>query len=335
MSSKKQVLSIILRRIIAFLAEFRYTKVSFENEIVRLLEQSPAYKSKNWQTTDRIYSACRRNLLRNPYWILGATRTLDVATKYFDHLKKHRTLTHLPFLDLGCGSINPFGVSTIFYLNGWNECWALDINPCNLKRATEALVDLLKQAILRPEQFAFLVDKETIRQRALGFNLLALEDGDLKNGLEGKHINYVLSDIGSFVEKLDTTRFGTICSNTVLEHFMQASDAFATLNTITANGGIHYHYIDFVDHRAYSNPEKYDWWSFLEQPRSEVDILCNKIRCSEMLGHIKKAGFNVLDWEHEEIDYPANLRRRLHDNWRDLSDKDLRTLRVSCMLSSE
>lgn len=323
-----------LQRSLQLFTSTRLGRIYFEQEVMNLVENSPKYRGKNWQVTDRIYSACRRNLFGNPYWIPGSLRTSDVATKYLTFLKKYEIRTDLPFLDLGCGAINPYGVSTLFYLNGWNQCWALDISPCNETRATEALADLIKDALVRPEKFAILVDPETIVSRARQFDLDALEKGDIRTGLGAVSINYLISDIAAFPKLLGGLRFGTICSHTVWEHFLQFDIALSTIKEICAPGGIHYHYIDFVDHKSYTNPERYDFWSFLTAPKNEHDPLCNKIRCSEMRELIENSGFGIAEWQPEEADYPAGLREQLHDDWKHLSDADLRTIRVSCVIKS-
>jgi SAM-dependent methyltransferase len=333
-SAIKTFLAKQLKTFLRLFTSTRLGKIYFDHEVVRLLENSPKYRDKNWQITDMIYSASRRNLIGNPFWIPGSVRTTDVVSKYFSYLKKHEVRTDLPFLDLGCGAIHPYGVSTLFYLNGWDQCWALDISPCNTKRATEALADLVKDVLLRPEDFAFVTDANTILERARKFDLRALDRGDIKAGLADVSINYLVSDIAELPKLLGNLRFGTICSHTVWEHFLQFDGALKTIREICAPGGVHYHYIDFVDHRAYTEPEKYDFWSFLTSARAAFDPLCNKIRCSEMLENIKGVGFEVLEWEPEEMDYPRNLREQLHDDWKYLTEDDLKAIRVSCVLRS-
>lgn len=334
---KAPVKKFLARRLEAALRGFTATRLGriyFNQEVVRLLENNPNYHEKNWQITDRIYSACRRNLIGNPYWIPGSTRTLGVATKYFDHLKKYQNRTDLPFLDLGCGAVHPYGISTIFFLNGWQNCWALDISPCNERRACEAQADLIRDVLVHPERFAFLVNAETVLERVRRFDLDALDRGDLKAGLGSVPINYLVSDIAALPGLLGETRFGTICSHTVWEHFLQFDVALKTIREICAPGGLHYQYIDFVDHRAYTHPEDYDFWSFLTEPRKAPDPLCNKIRCSEMKEYISKGGFEILEWIPEESDYPKDLRGRLHSDWKDSTEDDLRAIRVSCIFQS-
>ncbi len=334
MSSKLK--QFIVTLIVSALRRFTATRLGkaiFDAEMVRLLETSPKYQQKGWQAADMIYSACRRNLIRNPYWIPGPVRTLDVATKYLDYLKRHDFSTKFPFLDLGCGRFNPLGVSAIFYLNGWDECWALDIAPCDEKRAAEALADLLKEAILNPGRFAIVTDEESVSQRARRFNLTALENGDIRAGLGDISIQYVVSDITAFSKKDGGPKFGTVCSHTVVEHFMQLPEVLKALKELSVPECVQYHYIDFVDHRAYTEPDRYDFWSFLEIARSAHDPLCNKVRCSEMLGEIKTAGFNVLAWDPEEVDLPDGFRNRLHKDWIETSDHDLRTIMVSCVMT--
>ncbi len=222
----------------------------------------------------------------------------------------------------------------IFHLNGWNECWALDIEPYDSKRASEALADLLKDALANPNDYSFLANSDEIVNSARKFNIAALENGHLEEGLNGIDFHHVVTDIVEFQNRDEIPKFGTVCSHTVLEHLMDLQRAFESMKNISSDGAIHYHYIDFVDHRAYNSPEKYDWWSFLEVPRTVSDPISNKVRCSDMKLQIADASFEIITWIPELSECPFNIRNRIHESWNTISDEDLQSLRVNVVMKA-
>jgi len=330
----KQTIRYTFRTLLSTFRRNGFGKAVFDEEMLEILSNDQRYSNKQWQVTDKIFSICRRNLVNNEFWIPGVVRTVNVARKYFSYLSAHDYSKELPFLDLGCGVFNPFGVSSVFYLNGQKECWGLDQSGYDQNRAAEAILDLIMHAAIQPQdiQFSKIQDSQNIISRVEDFPIEAVRMGRFSKALMKMGLRNDVCDIREFNKKHPDILFGVVCSHTVLEHFLDTQECMRALKNLSAPEAIHYHYIDFVDHRGYTQPNKYDWWSFLEVDRAEQDTLCNKLRCSEFRNCLENAGFEIIKWEPETTELPAGLRRRLHSSWKDTSDEDLKTLRVSCVL---
>jgi hypothetical protein len=247
------------------------------------------YEGRSWEELDRVYTICRRQLRAMPDWRQSPARVHEVAREAFDAVSPHISLEDKVYCDLGCGGYHPYGVSTILYLNGARSTIALDLGDCDKRRAAEALSDLLLDCLSAPDRWHWPgIDRESFLQRAHQFGLKALGEGNLEEGLAGLPLKHIVTDIHNPI--LEEDSIDVMASRAVLEHFLDFGVAVGRMYALMRRGGVAYHHIDLVDHRAYTNSH-YHWWSFLAEGEDWSDGLVNRLRSCEIRPHFERAGF--------------------------------------------
>ncbi|NCD40860.1 MAG: methyltransferase domain-containing protein [Bacteroidia bacterium] len=236
------------------------------------------------------------------------------------------------YCDLGCGTYHPYGISTIFYLNGAVSTVGLDVEDADEIRAAEALYDLLIDCIAYPEKWCWEanMNRAEFVERARSFNLNALQNGQLRAGIGDLPLKHVVTDIHDPViakESIDI-----MSSRAVLEHFLDFGVAVDRLFALMRPGGVAYHHIDLADHRAYWRNSSYHRWSFLAENDDWSDNLTNRLRASEIRPYFEKTGFNVLKYEIIRKTMPKGFEQYLKGRFRSMSKDDLEALTVFCIL---
>lgn len=309
----------------------RFGKAVVDGCIIDLLTTDPRYQNKGWQIADQIFSITRRNLINNEFWIPGVKRTASVARKYYSFIKDFASISGAHILDLGCGVLNPYGIATIYTLNGAGHVTCLDIAGYDKQRISEATHDLLIHAKLFPDEVA--LDASTLNLVASNtkdINYMALRLGDL-SVIDQLGINHIVSDIRHVDTLTKPQLYNVIFSHTVLEHFFHTEECIKSLAHLSAPNAIHYHYIDFCDHRAYTRPDKFHNWSYLMEPKHVLDPLINKLRPSEYRKLLERCGLEILVWDLEFDAMPNHILDNVHADWRSLDSNDIRATRVNCV----
>jgi hypothetical protein len=286
---------------------------------------------RNWIALDRIFTACRRQLYKDEDWRYGPLRVRAVAREVFDALAGHTSLENKVYCDLGCGAEHPFGTSTVCYVNGASQAVAMDVNGTDPARAAEALYDLLTDCLASPQRWHWsTISPDQYLERIRAFNLQALRGGDLEAGLAQTPLRHIVSDITNAA--LAEGSLDLMSSRAVLEHFLDFGQAVHRMLSLLAPGGFAYHNIDLVDHRAYANPGKYHWWSFLAEDESWSDGLCNRLRSSEIRAQFESAGFEVLRYDCRRAQMPPGFRAQIKGRFAQMCDDDLATIGVDCVI---
>ncbi|MFQ5486282.1 MAG: methyltransferase domain-containing protein [Desulfobacterales bacterium] len=252
-------------------------------------------RDRPWEELDRLFTYCRRQLSAKPEWRYGPTRVHEVAKEGFDGVSKFTTLKNKVYCDLGCGNYHPFGVSAVMFLNGAGSTIALDLQDCDKHRAAEALADLLCDCCCTNRWNWTGVDKLDFLNKVQQFDIDALQEGRLEEGLAGLPLRRILTDIHNPI--LEENSIDIMTSRAVLEHFLNFGVAVERLFALMRKGGVACHHIDLVDHRAYVNPN-YHYWSFLAEDDAWSDGLVNRLRSCEIRPYFERAGFEILHYEN-------------------------------------
>ena len=237
------------------------------------------YKVRTWSELDRIYTFCRRQLNLKPDWRYGPARVHEVAKEGFDGISKYTTLQNKVYCDLGCGTCHPYGISAVMFLNGSSSTISIDLHGSNKQRAAEALADLLCDCCWPDRWNWSSVDKLDFLSRVQQFDMQALREGRLDDGLAGLPLRHILTDIHNPV--LEEESIDIMTSRAVLEHFLNFNVAVDRLFALMRKGGVACHVIDLVDHRAYISSD-YHFWSFLAEEEDWSDGLVNRLRSCEV-----------------------------------------------------
>jgi hypothetical protein len=289
------------------------------------------WRTKNWELFDPIYSASRRELYKMRLWRYGPLYVRACAKKIFDDLIQHTSIANKVYCELGCGEYHPYGVSSVMYMNGIEAATAIDLMDTDEKRAAEALHDLVLHCITHADDWHWgdLSRKEYL-ERAYSFDIKALSEGDLKAGVVDIPIKHIVANIYDLTIPLNS--IDIMSSWAVLEHLLDFELACNKLFSIMSPGGIAYHLIDLADHRGYRQPQKYHFWSFLGKDQRSYSSECNRLRCSEVLECFERTGFEVLCVHRMKEEMPKDFRQNLDCRFAEMSDEELNTIHMNCVL---
>jgi len=310
-------------------------KQKFE-QLVRGVLSRKILKKYNYLLLDSIYSETRRILYKNNNWRFGHDRTKIVVNEFMEYLNRHVDVRDKTYLDLGCGKHQPFGHSTIMYLNGAKKTIAFDLDKYDDdRRASEALYDLLAECALNRKKWMFsdsITEKEFL-DRIDSFESDELRFGNFLNGIKENPLSHIQGNI----ETIDfpDNSVDILTSKSVLEHFLNFEVAMKNCYRFMATNSFSFHSIDLVDHRVYGNEKKYDYWSFLTEGEEWTDNLCNRLRSSEIKAIFEKVGFEILEWDEKKHPLPQNLRKKLKGKFSKMTDEDLSVTGIKCILKKK
>ncbi len=238
------------------------------------------------------------------------------------------------FLDFGAGRANPIGFSVLMFLNGVDKCYCVDQSPfMNPRYAAKATYNMLSDIALHPQVYAIDPKRvETIRTRIGTIDVDALASGDLEIALQSlkNQIVFINSDIRDVA--IDRKGIDIVCSVSVLEHLDNIPEILLILRDLLSGDGVMAHFIDLRDHRARGRKadQGYHNWSFLTD---EVEtISTNRVRWSEYMKIFDEIGLVLSKLEKVKEDPPSDLRSQLRKDFKYLTDDDLSTIRVKCIL---
>jgi SAM-dependent methyltransferase len=123
-------------------------------------------------------------------------------------------------------------------------------------------------------------------------------------------------------------RFDVVFSNAVLEHVEDLEATVRNLAAVTVRGGHGFHQVDFRDHRDFSRPLEYLTISRDDYQTVRHEAFCEwgcQWRVSTVSNAFAAAGFTQTAYPNLFADpaYLDDLRPRLHDDFRTVSEADL------------
>jgi hypothetical protein len=292
-----------------------------------------ALSDHHWQGLEPIYISARRSLHRSKKWRYGPLFVRDSTKPMFDKLAEYGVSVEAKtYCDMGCGAHHPYGASSVMYVNGASACVATDIQATDRVRAAEALHDLVQDFLVNPDRWHWSgAPRSEFLARARQFDLDKLRDGDLAGGTASVPITHYVTSI--YTPSIPLGTIDVMSSRAVLEHFLDFDLASQNLNRLMAPGSVAYHEIDLVDHRAYNSLD-FHWWSFLSEDEKWTDGVCNRLRFSELRNRLEVAGFQIRDYQALKKEaMPAGFRARLAGRFAAMSDDELNSLRVGCLIA--
>lgn len=158
---------------------------------------------------------------------------------------------------------------------------------------------------------------------ALVSDMKAVSDGDWI-----PDIRYAVQPLARFAESVEAERFDLIYSQAAIEHIWDIEAFWTTIVGLTETGGRHSHRIDLADHgRRETNYIEMLEWSPLAYwlTMRFVPGAINRWRASMHLDFIQRQGMKVESVQREIRPALPIPRSRIHAEFRDLADSDLRT----------
>jgi len=230
-------------------------------------------------------------------------------------------------LDIGCGSINPYGVLFLLLMIGAKRGVAIDLDEIqDLPQAVRSLADCGAMMLMDPKGLVgdYPISRSQILQNIATFNLGLLQAGN-PSGIDEDRLCFKRESV--FDLSLRDSEADLIISNSFLEHVPQVDKAVAALARVTRKGGFGAHLIDGADHRRYWDPDCHPLM-FLEESTSEPLVHgSNRVRPYEFLSVFEKHGFEVVEFiPFEKVEIGTERRERFIEPFRSMSDEALRTI---------
>lgn len=313
------------------LQTFEGTTLASSIEAMELITEG-ALSDHLWSRLEPIYISSRRKLLQSRKWRYGSLFVWDNVKPVFDKLAESGiSVEGKVYCDLGCGTHHPYGTSAIMYINGAASTIATDVHDSDKKRAAEALYDLLQDCLADPDSWHWSsLSRKEYLTRIQNFNFKALREGNLEAGLASVPLKHIVTSI--YEPSIPAGTIDIMSSRAVLEHFLDFEKACHKLWALMSPGSMAYHLIDLVDHRSYVSLE-YNQWSFLAEDEQWSDGVCNRLRASEIYEYFERTGFEVRAYDvTKKAEMPIEFRKKLKGRFASMSDEELNTLQIACLI---
>ena len=198
------------------------------------------------------------------------------------------------FVELGCGAHDPIGLSTYFYLNGFEPACGVDLlEPRVPEFSALSMYDILANMKLFPQRYCWRgTQPADLAARIDSIDVERFELGDFAGGLasmDGK-VRLIAEDLLEC--DLRPGSLALLCSFAVLEHVSDLSGIFDRCFELLVPGGITYHFIDMADHRSYRGDGAFGPFSFLFESQAPANM--NRLRAPQFAAAAAAAGFEVL-----------------------------------------
>lgn len=198
------------------------------------------------------------------------------------------------FVELGCGAHDPIGLSTYFYLNGFEPACGVDLlEPRVPEFSALSMYDILANMKLFPQRYCWRgTQPADLAARIDTIDVECFEQGDFDGGLasmDGK-VRLIAEDLLEC--DLHRGSLALLCSFAVLEHVTDLGGIFDRCLELLAPGGISYHFIDMADHRSYRGDGAFGPFSFLFETQAPANM--NRLRAPQFAAAAQVAGFEVL-----------------------------------------
>ena len=242
--------------------------------------------------------------------------TLDVhenrfaARRYADLLRpilgwmKPADFRGKTIVDLGCGSLNPFGFSFLLLMLGAERAYAIDLEPVqDLATSVRALASEVTWLMLDSKRILGTdsIAPEDVLGNLRGFQLPLLAAGD-PAGIAAARLEHRVESVYDL--SLPDEEADAVFSVSLFEHVDCVDDALDSLRRITKPGGVGNHVIDFTDHRIYSGAVKSPFEFLKIESHEPLVYGSNRIRCDEFCQLFERHGFIV---EHVETKAPYTV----------------------------
>jgi SAM-dependent methyltransferase len=228
------------------------------------------------------------------------------------------------YVDLGCGSVNPFALLFTFLALGARRGIAIDCDTIELEGlAMKHLADLAGMLLVDPPAVvgAFAITREQILEHLRGFDLSRLRAGD-GSGVDGARLQYRAESVHAM--SLGDGEADVVVSNAFLEHIDRVDDALAELARITRPGGFGVHVLDANDHRVYGNGKIHPLEFLRDRSGRELVEGSNRLRPSTFARRFEAHGFEVVDFfPQQRVAVDDALRRSFAPPFRSMTNDEL------------
>lgn len=227
-------------------------------------------------------------------------------------------------LDIGCGGVNPLGLSLAYLALGAERAFGIDLDDVHdIPIATRGLAQTAAMMLLDPKSiFAdYPITRAEILENLSCLDLAKLAAGN-PQGLDRNRIWFLQESVHDL--SLADDSVDIVASNAFLEHVPELDVALRELARVTRPGGIHAHVIDLRDHRHYADPSVHPL-AFLQEPIGpEIVHGCNRERAGGFRRRFLEAGMEVLVLDPQcPIEVDDAIRSTFVEPFRSMSAAEL------------
>lgn len=232
------------------------------------------------------------------------------------------------FVDLGCGSMNPYGMLFLFIALGIKRGIAIDLDGHqDESRAVRGLADMAGKLLVDPPSIvgAHAITREEIVRNLASFDLGKLRLGD-PTGIDRNRLDFKQESV--FELSLEDGAADFVFSNAFMEHIPHVDKAVMELARITKTGGVQVHNIDMCDHRRYAGDTHP--LAFLTEPSDEQIVHdCNRIRKHQFEEYFTANGFEIVDSQVAyEVEVTDEMRQSYAEPFRSMAIEQLQPVRI-------
>ncbi len=219
-------------------------------------------------------------------------RFCDLFGAFYRYLAEPRPhIEGATFLDLGCGSVNPLGMSLLMCMLGAARGIGVDLDGVqDAPRAARGMARLADAMLQDPTQIVadYPITRDQIARNLRGIDVESLRKGEP----QGVGPRLTLLNESAARLPLDAGSVDVMISNSFLEHIEDIDSILAEVGRVTAKGGFGIHGIDGVDHRFYIDKSRH-LLDFLREPGRGRSGNSNRIRPLEYPAIFDRHGFSV------------------------------------------
>ena len=252
-------------------------------------------------------------------------RYRDIFGAYYEYIGPPRPpVQGATIIDLGCGSINPFGLLFLFLMLGARRGIAIDLDPIqDMSSSVKTLADCAAMMLIDPIQLVgnYPITREQVLQNIDSFDLAKMNAGD-SAGIDLERLSYRQEPIVAL--PLPDGEADLVISNAVLEHIESVDVTIAEMARITRKGGFGIHVIDGSDHRRYTNVTCHPV-DFLAVADNHGFVEgSNRVRPLEFGPLFERQGFEVIAfYPFETVEVDASLRETFAEPFRSMPNEVL------------
>lgn len=232
--------------------------------------------------------------------------------------------TGATYLDIGCGSVHPYGRMFAHLMAGASRAGCLELDPIqDPGEAVRTLAHMAAAALVDPSTvFGPLpITAAAILAHIADFDLARLAKGDA-GGLPQDRLLYLQRSVDA--TGLPDRCVDVVVSNSVLEHVADVDATLAELARITRPGGFAMHNIDAGDHRWYATPALHRLEFLTDAGTEPIRFGCNRLRMVDFERRFQMHGFAVrVRMPGPPVAMTPELRSRLQPPWSGMPDEVL------------
>lgn len=230
------------------------------------------------------------------------------------------------WVELGCGSINPWSFSFLLLALGAKRAIPIDLDPVgDVGQACRSLAEIAKTLLVDPALVVgnhFLeITPQDVLNNLKGFGLSELNNGSM-SGIAASRLDYRLESVYELT--VPHASVDVVVSNAFFDHVPDVDKAVESIARITKPGGYGVHIIDTIDHWVYGAPDSGPL-DFLKVD-SKVPLVngCNRVRPREFPAIFEKHGFEVLHTSYGNVvSLTEDERRTFAPPWSSMPLEDL------------